>query len=123
VLHGAATYGHNNVVRLLIEKGADLEAKTNRGETALQQAAGNGHEVVVRQLLEHNSDDASYKKWIATAQLYQASTESDAAAMQQLIDDGADIKVKDIGGETASDRVARRTIVQQAFYQPIIGID
>jgi ankyrin repeat protein len=96
-LHGAAKYGHNNVVRL-------LEAKTNGGETALQQAAGNGHEVVVRQLLEHNGDDASYKKWIAIAQLYQASMDSDVAVMQQLIDDGADIKAKDIGGETALDR-------------------
>jgi hypothetical protein len=32
--------------------------------------------------------------------------DSDAAAMQQLIDDGADIKVKDTGGETALDRAA-----------------
>jgi ankyrin repeat protein len=61
---------------------------------------------VVRQLLRHNGDDASYKKWIATARLYRASMDSDAAAMQQLIDDGADIKVKDTGGETALDRAA-----------------
>jgi ankyrin repeat protein len=93
-------------VRLLIEKGANLEAETNGGEMALQKAAGNGHEVVVRQLLRHNGNDASYKKWIATARLYQASMDSDAAAMQQLIHDGADIKVKDIGGETALDRAA-----------------
>ena len=87
---------------LLIEKSADVEAKTNGCETALQQAAGNGHEVVVRQLLEHNGDGASYKKWIATALLYQASMDSDAT----LIDDGADSKTKDIGGETALDRAA-----------------
>ncbi len=81
-------------------------SKTNGGKTALQQAAGNGHEVAVRQLLEHNGDDASYKKWVATAQLYQASMDSNAAVMQQLIDDGAHIKAKDIGGETAVDRAA-----------------
>jgi ankyrin repeat protein len=60
----------------------------------------------MRQLLRHNGDDASYKKWIATAQLYQASMDSDAAVMQQLIDDGADIKAKDIGGEAALDWAA-----------------
>jgi ankyrin repeat protein len=105
-LHQVAKYGHSNVVRLLIEKGADLEAETNGGETALQQAAGNGHEVVVRQLLRHNGDNASYKKWIATAWLYQASMDSDAAVIQQLIDDSVDMKAKDIGGETVLDRVA-----------------
>jgi ankyrin repeat protein len=59
----------------------------------------------VRQLLEHKCDDASYK-WIATARLYQESVDSDAAIMQQPIDDGADINAKDIGGETALDRAA-----------------
>jgi hypothetical protein len=39
------------------------------------------------------------------SRLYQASMDSDAAAMQQLIDDGTD-KAKDIGGETALDRAA-----------------
>ena len=63
----------------------------------------------MRQLLRHNGDNASYKKWIATARLYQASMDSDAAAMQQLIDDGTD-KAKDIGGETALDRAARGSI-------------
>jgi ankyrin repeat protein len=49
-------------MRLLIEKGANLKAETNGGKTALQQVAGNGHKVMMRQLLRHNSDDASYKK-------------------------------------------------------------
>ena len=80
---------------------------------------GNGHEVVVRQLLRHNGADASYKKWIATARLYQASMDSDAAAMQQLVDDGADIKAKDIGGETALDRAAhfKHVVVMQVLLQ------
>jgi hypothetical protein len=32
------------VVRLLLEKGTDIDAKDGRGETALHQAAWNGHE-------------------------------------------------------------------------------
>ncbi len=105
-LHRAAKNGQSNVVRFLIGTGANLEAETNGGETVLQQAAGNGHEILVRQLFGHNSGDASYKKWIATARLYQASMYSDAAVMQQLIDDRADIKAKDIRGETAVELAA-----------------
>jgi ankyrin repeat protein len=43
---------------------------------------------------------------VATAQLYQAFKESDAAAIQQLIDNRVDIKVKDICGETTLDHAA-----------------
>ena len=58
----------------------------------------------MRQLLMHNSDNASCKKWVATARLYQASMSSDASLVQHLIDDEADIQAKDVGGETVVDR-------------------
>jgi ankyrin repeat protein len=47
--------GHETVVELLLEKGADLECKSNYGETPLCQAAQNGHEAVVRLLLERGA--------------------------------------------------------------------
>jgi hypothetical protein len=37
--------------------------------------------------------------------------DSDLAVMQQLIDDGADIRAKGIGGEIASDRAAHSKYV------------
>jgi ankyrin repeat protein len=37
-------------VRLLLERGADVEAKDKEGGTALNWAAGLGHEAVVRLL-------------------------------------------------------------------------
>jgi ankyrin repeat protein len=43
-------------VRLLLEKGADVEAKDNSGWTALHYAARRGHEAVVRLLLEKGVD-------------------------------------------------------------------
>jgi len=104
--------------------GANLEAKTNSGRTALRQAAGSGHEVVVRQLLMQNGDEASHKKWMATARLYQTSMSSDAAAMKQLIDDGADILAKDIGGETAVDRAvhSKYLSVMQVLWQSEVDV-
>jgi ankyrin repeat protein len=45
--------GHEAVVKLLIEKGANLECRgTKHGQTPLWQAAANGHEAVVKLLLE-----------------------------------------------------------------------
>jgi hypothetical protein len=38
----AAGNGHEAVVRLLVEKGADVDAKDNDGGTALRWAAGSG---------------------------------------------------------------------------------
>jgi ankyrin repeat protein len=45
--------GHEAVVKLLLEKGAELETKDNyRGRTPLSWAAEKGHEAVVKLLLE-----------------------------------------------------------------------
>jgi ankyrin repeat domain-containing protein 50 len=48
-------FGHEGVVKLLLEKGAELEAKDGEGRTQLSWAAVNGHEGVVK-LLTPNSD-------------------------------------------------------------------
>jgi ankyrin repeat protein len=44
------------VALLLLEKGADLNAKTHYGQTVLHLAATNGHETVARLLLEKGVD-------------------------------------------------------------------
>lgn len=38
-----STQGHDHVVQLLIEEGADLEARATNGATALHIAASMGH--------------------------------------------------------------------------------
>jgi ankyrin repeat protein len=38
-LHNAAVYGHDEIVRLLIEHNADVNAKTKTGNTPLHRAA------------------------------------------------------------------------------------
>ena len=48
--------GHEAVVKLLLEKGAELETKYNNGRTPLSWAARNGHEAVVKLLLEKGAE-------------------------------------------------------------------
>jgi ankyrin repeat protein len=49
-LHEAAEEGHEAVVRLLLEKGAEIDAKCLQGKTAEQLAADKGHQAVLKLL-------------------------------------------------------------------------
>jgi len=49
----AATEGHAGVVALLLEKGANMDAMGNEGETALKGAITNGHAAVVKLLYDY----------------------------------------------------------------------
>jgi ankyrin repeat protein len=51
-LHWAAFYGHVDAVQLLLEHGADVDARGADSATALHRAAESGHAEVVRVLLD-----------------------------------------------------------------------
>src|ERR1700722_5614904 len=57
-LSKAAENGHETVVKLLLEKGAELRSKDEHGQTPLSKAAEDGHEAIVRLLLERDSAGA-----------------------------------------------------------------
>ncbi len=61
-LSWAAKKGHKAVVKLLLEKGAELESKDKRGWTPLSWAAKKGHEAVVKLLLEKGTELESKDK-------------------------------------------------------------
>ena len=48
--------GHDAVVKLLLEKGAELETKDSDGQTPLSWAAEDGHDAVVKLLLEKGAE-------------------------------------------------------------------
>jgi ankyrin repeat protein len=52
----ACAGGHDDLVELLINRGADIEHRDKKGFTPLILAATAGHEKVVEVLLNHNAD-------------------------------------------------------------------
>ena len=55
-LYIAAEFGHEAVVRTLMEAGADVNKATDDGVTPLYMAAYKGHEAMVRTLMEAGAD-------------------------------------------------------------------
>ncbi len=55
-LHAAAAYGRAPIVRLLLDQGADINARDKDGQTALMKAVGNSHANVVTVLLQRGAN-------------------------------------------------------------------
>lgn len=51
-MHVAARFEHESIVRMLLKKGADRNAKDNKGKSALFMAINSGHESIARLLSE-----------------------------------------------------------------------
>jgi ankyrin repeat protein len=52
----ASNHGHVDVVKLLLEKGADMTVRNREGWTPLHSASNSGHIDVVKLLLEKDAD-------------------------------------------------------------------
>nr|XP_022906763.1 uncharacterized protein LOC111418452 [Onthophagus taurus] len=85
--------------RLLIEKGADVNAKTNSNQTALHYAAIYGNIEVGRLLLE-NGVDVNWKDTSETTPLHFTAHKGDMEFGRLLLENGADINAKTNEGET-----------------------
>lgn len=83
-LHYASTVGLDTVIPLLLEKGADVDAKTETGETALQLAAKNGHAAVASLLLDGGADVDS-EDLLGKTPLYWAATRNDFLVVKLLL--------------------------------------
>ena len=84
VLHQAAYYGHEAVVQVLVDNGADVEAEGLEGETALHQAAYYGPEAMVRLLVENGADVTATSDGGETA-LHQAAMDGHDRVARLLV--------------------------------------
>jgi ankyrin repeat protein len=78
----AAENGHSEMLRLLLDAGADNGAVSTDGYTAVGLAAGNGHLAALKLLVSAGAD--------VTGALARAATENQLEAASFLLDHGAD---------------------------------
>ncbi len=87
-------------VRLLLAHGADVNAKTVDGRSAIYQAALMGNAVPVLRLLIENNADANANTLTGMTPLMAASR-GNLDAMRLLLEHGADVKARNAAGGTA----------------------
>ena len=93
-LHLAAKEGLPELVRVLLSKGAEVDAKNRRKETALHLAASEGNEEVVRLLLQNNAD-VDAKNDFESTPLHLASFEGKEKIARVLLEHNADPNAQD----------------------------
>ena len=98
-LSGAAWNGNEAVVKLLLDKGADVKSKSSIGKTPLSRAAEKGHEAVVKLLLEKGVDVES-KDGFGRTPLSRAAEKGHEAVVKLLLEKGVDVESKDGFGRT-----------------------
>jgi ankyrin repeat protein len=108
-LMAAASYGHLDICRLLIDKGAPMEAKNTHDNTTLHIAAYNGHLDIVRLLCDRGANIEARTKsgW---RPLHVAAYHGHISVVKELID----VRNAEINARTVSGRTALRFARQEA---------
>jgi uncharacterized protein len=104
-LHLAVGVGHKDVVKLLLDHSAEVDAKNNEGVTPLYLAAVEGHKDVVKLLLDHGAEvDAKNNEGVTP--LYLAAVEGHKDVVKLLLDHGAEVDAKNTEGKSALSRAS-----------------
>ena len=84
---------------MLLDAGADIEAKNNGGSTPLHRVAYNKDPAVLRVILDAGAD-VHAKDYKGRTPLFGAANASSPAAVQSLLDAGANVHAKNYNGRT-----------------------
>ena len=101
ILMSAARRGNPEIVKLLIDSGADINIRGSiSGVTALMVAVGWGHTEIIKLLID-NGADINIKNYHSSTALIVAARSNQTEVVQLLIDNGADLNVRGEHGNTA----------------------
>ena len=107
-VHLAAYFGLTGVIMALLKNRHNPDVKDTYGRSPLSWAAGNGHEAVVKLLLEKGAELESRDKGWGWTPLSRAAADGHEAVVQLLLaKDGVDVNSKDCYyGQTPLSRAA-----------------
>ncbi|KAF3188341.1 hypothetical protein TWF788_001017 [Orbilia oligospora] len=95
----ASRYGNEDVVEVLLDRGAEVESGDKFGWTPLLWAAKNGHEAIVEKILDRGAQVDSKDAYGMTS-LHWAAWEGHEAVASILLERGADIEMETAKGGT-----------------------
>ncbi|KAF8428814.1 hypothetical protein EV426DRAFT_677542 [Tirmania nivea] len=95
-LHHATLYGHQEIAKLLIDRGAGAAAANKYGNTPLHHASLYGHQEIAKLLIDRGADIAAASRFGDTP-LHHASRNGHQEIAKLLIDRGVDIAAADSG--------------------------
>ena len=98
-LHLAIHAGHGELARLLMEAGADVQARNHAGNPPVQVAAFAGLPEVIKLLVEAGSP-VNLQDQVGDTPLHDAALQGQVEAAQALIAAGADVHATNNAGKT-----------------------
>jgi ankyrin repeat protein len=88
----ASLNGHDRIVELLLEQGADINTQGREYGNALQAACSGGHDMITQMLLEREADVNAQGGFYGNA-LQAACAEGHNKIAQMLLERGADVMI------------------------------
>lgn len=98
-LHWAIRSQHNGILALLLEKGAELNAKNREGRTPLHEAILGGNSVAIDMLLAKGASINAQDKTGSTP-LHLAALFGNISTIERLLEHGADMNIQNNLGKT-----------------------
>jgi ankyrin repeat protein len=103
-LHLAAFFGHDDLVKALLDRGASIEARSTNAmkNTPLHAASGGRHISTIKLLLEHGANANATQEGGWTA-LHAAAQNGDRETSELLLAHGADVQARAGNNQCALD--------------------